>query len=484
MLYCILAAGTVFGYAALKPILIEERVYRELCTQQELDKNVHVCVEQEIRLNLVFTLAVVGTNVSALPVGAILDKYGPRICGFISSAFLTIGALLLAYSAELRFDSYLIGYFFLAIGGCFLYVPSLHLGNSIPNHSGLVMALIAGSFDSSSVVFLAYQKLYFGNSVVFGLKQLFMAYLIVPIFIFWVQATIMPKESYKVTRELVKQADENRTSINQATETTALLREEYLEQDVSIATQNVDDIASKLTPVKDMQRGNGNETFGECGAIHEKTLQSQICSPWFLLITLFTIIQMIRINYFIATIRPQYEYILGSYEEAIKINSIFDTTLPLGGLIAVPLVGMILDNLSIFSIYSLLLVTTTMIGVLGCLPFKWSAYLNVFAFVLYRPFYYTAVSDFVAKIFGFRTFGTVYGLLISFAGVFNLTANGLDKLRYNIFKKNPIPINLFLLTFALLIGTGLVIYAKSKSNEMNRRNLESAEENFENALVE
>lgn len=47
--YCLLAAGIVFGYAALKPVMIKEGVYRDRCTEREIEKNVHVCFEQEIR---------------------------------------------------------------------------------------------------------------------------------------------------------------------------------------------------------------------------------------------------------------------------------------------------------------------------------------------------------------------------------------------------------------------------------------------------
>lgn len=47
--YCLLAAGIIFGYAALKPVMIKEGVYRELCTEKEIERGVHVCYEQEIR---------------------------------------------------------------------------------------------------------------------------------------------------------------------------------------------------------------------------------------------------------------------------------------------------------------------------------------------------------------------------------------------------------------------------------------------------
>jgi len=39
----------VFGFAALKPVLIDTGVYRELCTAEELAEDVDVCYEQELR---------------------------------------------------------------------------------------------------------------------------------------------------------------------------------------------------------------------------------------------------------------------------------------------------------------------------------------------------------------------------------------------------------------------------------------------------
>lgn len=47
--YCLFAAGVVFGFAAIKPVLIAEGVYRNLCSKQELDDDVRVCYAQELR---------------------------------------------------------------------------------------------------------------------------------------------------------------------------------------------------------------------------------------------------------------------------------------------------------------------------------------------------------------------------------------------------------------------------------------------------
>ena len=50
--YCLFAAGVVFGYAAIKPVLIDEGVYKNYCTEEELREGTSPCYLQEIRLNL------------------------------------------------------------------------------------------------------------------------------------------------------------------------------------------------------------------------------------------------------------------------------------------------------------------------------------------------------------------------------------------------------------------------------------------------
>ena len=46
---CWLASGIVFGFAALKPVLVDQGVYRELCSAEELKLDVEVCYEQDLR---------------------------------------------------------------------------------------------------------------------------------------------------------------------------------------------------------------------------------------------------------------------------------------------------------------------------------------------------------------------------------------------------------------------------------------------------
>jgi hypothetical protein len=469
VIYCFLAAGVVFGYAAIKPVLKTTGAYQDICEGSD------TCIE--IRLNLMFTVAAVATNVAALPVGAILDHYGPQVCGILGAMFLSVGSIFMAFAERMPFDALLPGYLFLALGGPFTYISSFQLSNAFPQHSGLILALLTGAFDASSALFLVYRIIFEKTNGAFGLEKFFLTYLIVPVAIIIMQLTILPRQGYKTVGEMIVDieapisTDAFTSSAveadDQVDEETALLREaqhqEQLEHNQVIAHE-IEELLGNETADKQAQREEEKNTrSGVWGVMHNRTALEQIRSPWFVLICLFTVVQMTRINYFVATIRSQYSAILGSTEKAIEINYFFDLALPLGGIISIPFIGVILDHTSTIAVLATLVTVATTIGVLGVLPYVWAAYANVCLFVLYRPFYYTAVSDYSAKVFGFRTFGKVYGTIICLAGLLNFSQSGLDYLFHETFHENPIPVNLILLSLGLFIGIFLVSYVSLKT---------------------
>lgn len=397
--YCLFAAGIVFGYAAIKPVLIKEGVYRQFCTKEELEQETRTCFEQEIRLNFMFTMAAVSTNVAALPIGTILDRYGPRVCGIMGATFVAMGCVFFAFAATLAergIDGYIPGYLFLALGGPFIFISSFQLSNAFPKYSGLILALLTGAFDTSSAIFLIYRLIYQTTNGHFWPKRFFLSYLVVPAFILIVQMFLMPKYSYKTVGELVSQAENEEVSIVDSDDDSDDGRRASRACDRARRESVIEEITELLGSKKGQKQikkeAEKKKSSGVWGAMHGKTAVQQIKSWWFVLITLFTVIQMTRINYFVATIRPQYEYLLGSYERAVQVNTFFDIALPLGGVIAVPFIGMVLDNFSTTVVLAGLVSFATAIGIFGLLPYQWASYVNICLFVIYRPFYYTAVS--------------------------------------------------------------------------------------------
>jgi MFS family permease len=347
-----------------------------------------------------FTIAAVSTNVVALPVGTILDRYGPRVSGIIGAISIAIGAALFAFAAQLPVDTYIPGYFFMALGGPFIFISSYQLSNTFPQYSGLILALLTGAFDTSSAIFLFYRLVYQATDGAFSVRKFFLLYLVVPVYILVVQIFFMPATSYKTVGELVHQVEEATTEDVIHDSDDEISDEDTLRQLQNARRVHRDSIVSEITVLlgtKDATHQTKEEEkkkniSGVWGALHGRTAAEQIRTPWFILIMLFTVLQMTRINYFVATIRAQYTDLLGSYEKAVAINNFFDVALPLGGVLSVPFIGLVLDNTSTTFTMSLLVAIATTIGVLGVIPQMWAAYANVCLFVIYRPLYYTAVS--------------------------------------------------------------------------------------------
>lgn len=438
------------------------------------------------RLNLMFTIAAVVTNVSALPVGTILDAYGPRVSSIIGSICLAIGAVLFGTAKQLSFDGYIPGYLFLALGGPFIFIPSFHLSNTFPKRSGLILSMLTGAFDASSALFLLFRLLNERTDIV-SLKSFFAVYLVVPVFIIAMQIFVMPATSYKTAGELAQQAeaqiaDEAEDHIDEALDPdeserqrkSRRLRRQSLVSHIQSLLDETTSVLSIDGPVQNVTiPSNVPAPTGVWGVLHGRSALSQIRTPWFVLITAFTVLMMLRINFFVATLRSQYTYMLSPHL-AKTLNTAFDVLLPIGGLVSVPFIGTFLDVFQTRTVLAILVLTATVIGVLGCIPQLTAAYGNIILFVLYRPFYYTAVSDYAAKVFGFATFGKVYGLVICLAGIGNFAQAGLDALTLKVWKGNPVPVNIGLTVLVASFGAGLVLFVSWKTREREKESGERA----------
>lgn len=95
-----------------------------------------------------------------------------------------------------------------------------------------------------------------------------------------------------------------------------------------------------------------------------------------------------------------------------------------------------------------------------------------------------SLSDYASRVFGFETFGVVYGSIICLSGLFNFAQSGLDALTHGRFNNDPQPVNIFLLVSAFVVGVALVGYVWSKSRSIERAELEAeAEDADENVAL-
>lgn len=450
LIYCLFSVGICFGFAALKPILISSGVYSDRCFPGDRghgNEYVSDCVEQEIALNQMFTWAAVGTNVSAFPIGLILDAYGPRIASLIGTVLMFLGTLGLRYASN-TFDIYVPAYTVLATAGSFLLLSSFSLAALVPGKSGLIVSAMTGAFDASSGLFLIYRLFYqaFHSP---SIKTFFTVYLVVPIAIMIVQILYMPKTTVEAAESAIDETTDDTTEADvrqthprqhRLSETTNLLEH----SDDSYMFESAKELVDPIT-----------------GVMHDASTKEILLSGWFLGPAFVMITSLIRVNFYIATVNAQLPYFLNE-AEAATVKNLFDILLPAGGILAIPLIGWILDSYTTSTVYFLTFCLSLTSGLLSFIPNKYFQILHVMTFVVLRPWIYSILPGTVTKSFGNERFGAFYGLIMAVAGLVNLLAHDLEVLTYTRFAGSFVPVNVMLVCLSVASLALTVVYMRVK----------------------
>lgn len=76
-------------------------------------------------------------------------------------------------------------------------------------------------------------------------------------------------------------------------------------------------------------------------------------------------------------------------------------------------------------------------------------------------------SDYATKVFGFATFGRVYGMITCLSGLVNFSQSGLDALTHGPLQGDPTPINAAMAVVGTIIGIALTsyVYIKARNYE-------------------
>ncbi|ORY77357.1 major facilitator superfamily domain-containing protein [Protomyces lactucae-debilis] len=417
--YCLLSVGICFGFAALKPILIDSGVYADECSR----KDPAPCVAQEVKLNLLFTFAAVSTNVSSFPIGILLDRYGPRVTSIIGACLMMLGTIGIAASSS-SLDLYAVSYAVLACSGSFLLLSAFTLAPAFPSSQGIIVSGLTGAFDASSALFLIYRLVY-QNFVKVSISRFFAVYAVVPAAILLVQILYMSKTAYEVleTKLLVEHSPHESQSL--------LHGEEDRQQDPLF------------------------------GVMHNQPTWSIITSGWFLFPMSVMIVSLVRVNFYIATVGAQLHMLLPE-AQADALATFFDILLPLGGILAIPLIGYIIDHYTIVTVYSLTAGLASIVGVLSFIPFKAAQVLHILAFVVLRPWIYSILPGTVLKLFGNDRFGVLYGGIMATAGLVNLIAHPLELWTYSRFGGNFRYADALLVSVSVGFLFGTVVYMQLK----------------------
>ncbi|KAI1329352.1 amino acid transporter [Xylariaceae sp. FL0255] len=479
---CCLASGIVFGFASLKPILIAEGVYGDLCEGQQANQDgwdPTPCSEQDMRLNLFFVAASITANISALFAGYTLDHFGRRTCYIAAALFIAAGCVLLGYAFAIpEFDGYVTGNIMLSLGGTFLFVPSFQLANAFPKHSGIIVSIVTGSFDASAAILLLYHLAWEATDGAFAPNQFFFAFITVPVILLVGEFVLMPRAAYQTTPELEHKIEKVQDATRDVHDS---------DQDIDSDTElyrvrshraearlmKLDQIENVLGDAEEREgRAQKEEDIhqasGVWGVLHGLPAHHQMMTAWFILILIMTVVTMLKMNMFISTIESQYRYLLQSDSDAEAISKFFSVALPIGGILTTPFIGWLLNSLSVTAVIGVLTGFSALIGILNCIPSLWAGYSTVILFVIFRPLYYSAMSDYTTKVFGFATFGRLYGAITCISGILSFSQSGIDVLVHGVLNGNPTPINIALAIAGSGVGLYLALFIAVKSKNYQK----------------
>ncbi|XP_007952093.2 large neutral amino acids transporter small subunit 3 [Orycteropus afer afer] len=497
-------SAVLLGWGSLLLMLKKEGFYSSLCpventssvTQDQWPQWIS-CDWQDEMLNLGFTIGSFVLSATTLPLGILMDHFGPRPMRLMGSACFAASCTLMALAS--RNTEVLSPLIFLALslngfGGICLTFTSLTLPNMFGNLRSTFMALMIGSYASSAITFPAI-KLIYDAGVAFVVIMFTWSGLACLIFLNC--ALNWPSEAFPAPEEV---------DYTKKIKLSGLALDHKVTGDrfythVTTVGQRLSQKAPSLEEGADVFISS-QDVRGTSENAPEKSIpfRKSLCAPIFLWSLLTMGMTQLRVIFYMAAMNKMLEYIvIGGHEhvtdelrqraaETVGVFSSIFGAMQLLCLLTCPLIGYIMDwrikdcvddptegtalgdardgmatkptqlpryrkiqkltnAINAFTLTNLLLVGFGITCLINDL------HLQFVTFVLHtmvRGFFHSACGGLYAAIFPSNHFGTLTGLQSLISAVFALLQQPLFMAMVGPLKGDPFWVNLGLLLFSLL----------------------------------
>ncbi|KAF0687127.1 Aste57867_21098 [Aphanomyces stellatus] len=413
----ILYAGLIFGWAPMLLLLQEENQYNELCAP---DTPVGMrCSDQDSRLNMIYAIASVAVNISSLPVGCILDYFGPKYSIMVAAVLEVSGLFLLGAADSKSFDVFLLAYTLCAVGGCITMMASYPASFLIMSHQTAILAAISCLFDSSSVVLLAMYGIH--SSFGFTRQHLFNAFAIFSIGVYGLLILLWHWNEAFLPEQVLPEPTPSAATSKDITFSSPLLQprsrrnsmKENLEKYGSLSEDDLIEHHKTTVEVVEMYKN------GQAGVeLTEFSLAKQIRTFEFAFLLTYTGLHVLRANLYIGTTNKLLED-YGDAAHGYLYTKIFSFVLPLGFLF-VPFIDYFVEKKGLAISLHIATGLGLLYNMLAMIPILPLQSLVFFIFTGFRAFLYAAISAFAAKIFGLANLGTIVGLTFTCGSIISL----------------------------------------------------------------
>ncbi|XP_045903911.1 solute carrier family 43 member 1b [Micropterus dolomieu] len=500
----LLFSAVLLGWGSLLIMLKNEGFYSHLCTENETVSNVtsmkssgwRSCVEQEEVLNLGFTIGSFLLSAATLPLGILMDRYGPRPLRLIGSSCFAASCAMIAaaaYDPEVLSVLIFLAVSFNGFGGICLTFTSLTLPNMFGNVRSTVLSLMIGSYASSAVTFPGVKVIYdLGVSfrVIMWVWSGMACFVFLNCFLNWPAESFPAPEDIRYTKKvkLDMVVTEDKTTGDRC---------------ITHVTVMEDTMGAKQPEPE--QADSQSATQGSVPLCHS------MCSPIFLWSVITMAMTQLRLIFFMGAMNKMLEFLVThgdpnpseelqkEVEEQVGFYSSIFGTMQLLCLLTCPLIGYIMDwrmaeckeenantqtvksqsdnpkrdrkiqkltnATRAFIFTNILLVTFGIISLIDNLP------IQVVSFVLHtvvRGFIHSCCGGLYAAVYPANHFGTLTGMQSMISAAFALLQQPLFILMLGHLSGDPYWINLALLIFSLVgfLLPGYLVY--------HRRNLMKA----------